>query len=69
MVYVCCSSRSVRSFVMVHAFIRLVRYLIAEFLCSCGSYESLCIILSVHMGFYEYVKHSRLCKFVIVTSR
>jgi hypothetical protein len=52
-----------------YLFMRLIKYLLAEFLCSGGWYESLCMIRSLVVGFLYILKASLLCVLSVVTTR
>jgi hypothetical protein len=54
---------------MGYVFMRLIKYLIAKFLCSGGWHESLCMIRSVVVGFLYILKVSVLCVLSMVIFR
>jgi hypothetical protein len=54
---------------MGYVFMRLIKCLIAEFSCLGGWHESLCIIMSVVVGFLYILKVGVLCVSSIVMSR
>jgi hypothetical protein len=54
---------------MGYIFILLTKNLIAELLCSCGWYESLCMVRSAVVGFLYTSKVSVSCVFLMVMSK
>jgi hypothetical protein len=54
---------------MGYELILLIKYLIAEFLCSVGWHEPLCVIRSMVVGFLFMLKVNLLCIFLIDISK
>jgi hypothetical protein len=67
-VFIHCSSWILFTPVVGYVFMRFMRLMTADLLCSCRWQEPLCTIKSVAVGFLNMLNVSTVCKFVIVSS-